>query len=97
MADDLRQRIERISSKAKLLSDLYVVLRQEKQAADSRIEALQQLIESQKKEIERLNQEVEYLKIATTIVPDREQVENSRAILIKLVREIDKCIQELKE
>ena len=54
-------------------------------------------LSSKNPEIERLTQEVEYLKIATTIVPDRTQVENSRAILTKLVREIDKCILELKE
>ena len=97
MADDLKARLDSISNKAKLLTELYVGLRQEKQSADSRIEELNNIVNNQQKEIERLTQEVEYLKIATTIVPDRNQVENSRAILSKLVREIDKCILELKE
>lgn len=97
MAEDFQQRIERISNKAKLLTDLYAVLRQEKQAADSRIVELTNQVEAQRQEIEQLTQQLEYLKIATTIVPDRQQVENSRAMLIKLVREIDKCIQELNE
>ncbi|MBR5898949.1 MAG: hypothetical protein IKZ14_05720 [Muribaculaceae bacterium] len=97
MADDLKARLDSISNKAKLLTELYVALRQEKQTADSRIEELNNIVNNQQKEIERLTQEVEYLKIATTIVPDRNQVENSRAILSKLVREIDKCILELKE
>lgn len=97
MAEDFQQRIERISNKAKLLTDLYAVLRQEKQAADSRIIELTNQVEAQRKEIEQLTQQLEYLKIATTLVPDRQQVENSRAMLIKLVREIDKCIQELNE
>lgn len=97
MADDLKARLDSISNKAKLLTELYVALRQEKQTADCRIEELNNIVNNQQKEIERLTQEVEYLKIATTIVPDRNQVENSRAILSKLVREIDKCILELKE
>ena len=97
MADDLKARLERISNKAMLLTELYVALRKEKEDADYRIEELNNIVNNQQKEIERLTQEVEYLKIATTIVPDRTQVENSRAILTKLVREIDKCILELKE
>ncbi len=97
MADNLQARIESIGNKAKLLTEMYAVLRKEKQSADNRIDELNAIVERQQKEIERLTTEVEYLKIASTLVPDRADVENSRAILSKLVREIDKCIQDLKE
>lgn len=73
MADDLKARLERISNKAMLLTELYVALRKEKEDADYRIEELNNIVNDQQKEIERLTQEVEYLKIATTIVPDRTQ------------------------
>ena len=45
----------------------------------------------------RLQAEVEFLKVATTISPDRADVEATRATLSRLVREIDKCITELND
>ncbi len=97
MADNLQQTLERIRNKAGLLTERYVVLYQEKRAGDQRINELEATIVRQKQEIEKLQQEVEYLKIATTLNPDRKDVERSRAILSELVREIDKCILELNE
>ena len=35
--------------------------------------------------------------MATTIAPERKDVERTRALLASLVREIDKCIADLKE
>jgi len=97
MADNLQHTLQRLRNKADLLIERHNLLRQEKNVADARIEELNSIIEQQKKEIEQLRQEVEYLKIATTIVPDRKDVERSRAILSGLVREIDKCILDLSE
>ncbi len=97
MADNLQQTLERIRNKAGLLTERYAVLYQEKRAGDQRISELEATIVRQKQEIEKLQQEVEYLKIATTLNPDRKDVERSRAILSELVREIDKCILELNE
>ena len=60
-------------------------------------EELSSTIKKQQQEIDRLQQEVEHLKVVTTLTPKREDVEKSRAFLSKLVRNIDKCIAELKE
>ena len=52
-------------------------------------------VERQSREIADLRHQVEYLKVATSIAPSREAVEQSRAVLSELVREIDKCIADL--
>ena len=97
MAGNLQETLERISNKTELLIEKYALLMSEKKQADARIEELYALLTSRQKEIEMLKQEIEYLKIATTITPDHKDVEKSRAILSGLVREIDKCINELSE
>lgn len=97
MVRELQLTLERLRGKTALFSERYNVLRQSKADADARIAELTALTTRQQLEIERLTKEVEYLKIATTIVPNRDDVERSRAILSGLVREIDKCILELNE
>ena len=51
----------------------------------------------QKKEIQQLKLENDYLKIARSIAPDRETLENSRRVIAKLMRDVDKCIEQLNE
>ena len=97
MAGELQQTLERLRNKSTLLVDRYNALCRSKADADVRIKEMSEIIERQKSELERLSSEIEYLKIATTLVPDRKEVERSRAVLSGLVREIDKCILELKE
>lgn len=97
MAENLKQTLERLRGKTDLLTQRYRALLQEKQVADMRNEELTALNQRQQQEINRLQQEVEYLKVVTTLNPDHKDVEKSRAFLSGLVREIDKCISELKE
>ena len=97
MANDLKQTLERLRGKADLLVERYQLLLQEKQQVDMHNEELSSTIKKQQQEIDRLQQEVEHLKVVTTLTPKREDVEKSRAFLSKLVRNIDKCIAELKE
>ncbi len=97
MVAEYQQTIDRIKHKTDLIIQRYNILLQERQSCEAKISELESLILQQKKEIEKLQLENEYLKVATTIVPDRSEVEQSRALLSKLVREIDKCIVELSE
>ena len=97
MAEDLKQTLERLRGKTDLLTQRYRILLQEKQVADMQNNELTALINRQQQELNRLQQEVEYLKVVTTLNPDRKDVEKSRAFISELVREIDKCISELKE
>ncbi|MDE5607767.1 MAG: hypothetical protein K2I64_02400 [Muribaculaceae bacterium] len=54
-------------------------------------------IREQKREIERLTQQVDFLTVVSTTLPAPGDIEKSRAILSGLVREIDKCIKDLTE
>ena len=97
MAGNLQQTIERVNNKAKILVERYATLLKAKNEADMRIEQLSEQVEQMKKTIETLQSQVEYLRIATTLVPDRRDVERSRTILSGLVREIDRCIADLTD
>lgn len=97
MAGNLQQRLDSIRSKAQLLQSRYLMLLDEKRAADARILELQDSLERQQKEINIMQQQIEHLRVVTTLNPSRDDVERSRAILTELVRDIDKCISELTE
>lgn len=97
MAGNLQQRLDSIRSKAQLLQSRYLMLLDEKRAADARILELQDTLERQKKEINIMQQQIEHLRVVTTLNPSRDDVERSRTILTELVRDIDKCISELTE
>lgn len=95
MAADLRQKLEVISGKARLLTERYELVLKEKAAALERVSDLESTVDRQLIEIERLKQQLEFQLIATTLAPSREDLDRSRTVLSKLVREIDKCIDEL--
>lgn len=97
MAGELQQTIDRINAKTQILLDRYALIGQQRQQAVERIRELEAELGRLKTENERLRTEVDFLKIATTIAPSREDVARSRALLTELVREIDKCITELND
>lgn len=97
MAVDFKQNLDRIAGKARIVTERYHALLQDKKEADRTIEELRGQLASRDKTIERLRMEVEYLRMATAIVPDRSQVAQARAVISNLVREIDRCILELNE
>ncbi len=97
MAGNLQQRLDSLKSKATLLTDRYVALKEAKQEADTTIAKLKKELEQQQRENAILRQQIEHLQVVTTLTPKREDVERSRAFLTELVRDIDKCINELKE
>ena len=97
MPGELKQTIERVSNKAKILVERYHVLLESKRQADARILEQDAMILAQKKEIESLRQQVEYLQIATNVIPDNSQTERTRTLISTLVPEIDRCINDLTQ
>ena len=95
MAEALKQRLDRIESKAALLRKKIAEMRESRNADESRIATLEEIDTRQKKEIERLNAQVQYLSLSHTIAPKTEDVVKSRNILAQLVREIDRCIADI--
>ena len=96
MAGELQKKIDRVNTKTQLLLDRYTILLQRRESDLAQIAELQAEIETLRKENGRL-QENDFLKIATTIAPTRNDVNSTRELLTRLVREIDKCITDLNE
>lgn len=97
MAGEFQQTIDRINAKSQILLKRYALIEKARAEAARRIAELEAEVDTLKKENGKLHTEVEFLKIATTIAPDRADVAATRALLTELVREIDKCITELND
>lgn len=95
MAANLQERINKIEAKAALMVERYGQLRQALADARGRIDELEDVIARQKRELEERDRQIEYLKVASVLSPDHHDVEATRAMLSGLVREIDKCINQL--
>ena len=60
-------------------------------------EALKKENEKQRQLIEKLEMDKDFLQMARQIAPDREALDRSRAMIARLVRDVDKCIEQLKD
>ncbi len=97
MVGKLRQRLDRIESKAQLLASLHSKFLETRRADTQRIEDLVAKEKQQNAEIARLRTEVEFLTVSHSVVPNRDDIASSRAMLAELVREIDRCIADIGE
>ncbi len=97
MASEFQQVIDRVSAKMQILLDRYAIVNRRREEALARIADLEREVAALTEQNRRLQAEVEFLKVATTISPDRADVEATRATLSRLAREIDKCITELND
>lgn len=95
MAANLQERIDKIQAKAALMVERYERLRRMLDEANLRIDDLTATVESQRREIAERDRQIEYLKVASVLTPDHRDVEATRDLLSELVREIDKCINQL--
>lgn len=97
MAADLQQLIQSLSTKHRELAERYREAVTERDEARRHVIDLEHTVKQQSQEIERLSQQVEFLTVVSTVMPDRDDVEKSRELLSGLVREIDKCINDLTD
>lgn len=97
MAGDLQQRLDSLKGKAQLIIKRYALLEEENASMRQKISDLEKAIERQERELTAKDRQIEQLRMMGIIAPGREDVEKSRAFLAGLVRDIDKCINELKE
>lgn len=95
MAVNLQERIDKIQAKAALMVERYEHLRLQLAEARDSIGQLEAIVDRQRREIEDRDRQIEYLKVASVLTPDHRDVESTRAMLSELVREIDKCINQL--
>jgi len=97
MAESLSEIFDRLLQKQAVMVERYHALEDKCKALEGSVADLQSELERQKEKLERTVQENEYLKIVRTVAPDRESLERSREIVAKLVRDVDKCIEDLNE
>ena len=97
MPGDIPSQIERLKHKAEVLFSRYQLLKQQKMGADEEIMQLRATVEERDRQIDSLYREIQYLKTAVGIAPSKEELEQSRQILTQLVRDVNKCINDLKQ
>ncbi len=97
MAFDYNKAFKRIIAKATVLEERYHQLLVSRNEAMALAETLKAEVKEKDKEIQRLRTQVEYLQMANTIAPSREQIEAARAMITGLVRDIDRCIIDLTD
>ena len=97
MVSELQTTLQRLQAKSDVLLEKYHALKLEKEAVEQENDQLRSRLAQLDKEIEKLRLDYEYLQMARMITPTRESVVQSRAILAKLVQDVDKCISQLME
>lgn len=97
MAGDLQKRLDSLRNKAELLLKRYALLEEENQVLKQKINELEATLARQNRELTDKERQIEQLRVMGVLAPTREDVEQSRAFLAGLVRDIDKCINELNE
>lgn len=80
-----------------VVNDRFALISAERDRLEEKVRQLEDELAVMEKHNRRLENEVEYLRIATTITPGRDTVEQTRELLAELIREVDKCIADLKE
>lgn len=97
MAETLQQKLDQIQKKSELLVTRYSVLMAEKVNVENQNIELNELIEKLKQELEECRTENKHLKTARVISTTEEELSKNKAILSKMVREVDKCIAQLTD
>ncbi|MCM1309714.1 MAG: hypothetical protein NC301_01645 [Bacteroides sp.] len=89
IASRIREKVAAIADRQRMLAQVVESERAEKERLTARVAELEA-------EISRLKADNEYLTVMRAVSVTPEQAEQSRAMLAGLVREIDRCIAELK-
>lgn len=95
MASPLQDNMTRIMSKISVMMERHRALLARHRVVEQQLEEKQALIVQLKQQVEQLQHENTYLKLARNIAPTPEGVVHSRKVIAKLVRDIDKCISQL--
>ncbi len=96
MAQNVQEIAHRIESKVAAIADHQRLLVQTLEAERAEKQRLLARISELKAEISRLKSDNEYLTVVRAVSVTPEQAEQSRTMLAGLVRDIDRCIAELK-
>lgn len=97
MALDYEAAFTRIINKARIIEQRYRKMLDERKNALEAVTDLKAKLAEKDRIIEQLQIKLEYMQVASTIAPTREQLDKSKIVITNLVREIDRCISELSD
>ena len=97
MAVNLEELIERLQRKMLVLIDKYKLLETDKKSVDEENVSLKAEIVNLKKQLELTNTEKDFIRIARNISNTPDDLAKNKAVLIQLVRDVDKCIAQLTD
>lgn len=97
MAETLQQKLDQIQKKSELLVTRYGVLMAEKESVENQNIELKEQIEKLSIELEECKRENKHLKVARVISTTEDELTKNKAILSKMVRDVDKCIAQLTD
>ena len=97
MPIDLQQRLSSLKAKAEVLSRRVTRVTDAYHQAQAENQRLQEKCDSLQRKVDELQRNNLYLSTVLTFSPTREDVANTRLILLNLVREIDQCILDLTD
>ena len=97
MTSDIASTLARLGEKSRFLTERFKVVQRERDDALLKITDLEKELHDCKRKIQRMQTELEYLKISSVLAPTAESVVATRGIIRELIAEIDKCISELKD
>ncbi|MCH5245929.1 MAG: hypothetical protein J1E84_05655 [Muribaculaceae bacterium] len=97
MAIDLQERLDNIKVKSGMLVERYKHEREHRLKLEDTIRENISLIADLRQQIASLTAQNEMLKLNGLLNPTRQDALRSKAILSKLIRDIDRCIADLTE
>jgi len=97
MSVNLKQQLDRVAAKADLIVERCRQLVNERDALNDKIAKLEAMLADQEAENDKLRIDNEYLRVVSVLCPDRKEIEKARSLISGLVRDIDRCILDLKE
>lgn len=93
---ELNDKLQSLMLKVNNLGKRYHALMDEKKVLTRQIEGLQFEIERLEKEVAQLRIDNEFLKVAHTVPKNPEVVGQYKKQVARMVRDIDRCIKQLK-
>ena len=93
---ELNEKLQALMLKVKSLGKRYDALQSENKELSRQIERQQLEITRLEKEVKQLNIDNEFLRVAHTVPKSPEAVAQYKKQVAKMVRDIDRCIKQLK-
>lgn len=97
MARGIQEQTQRLKQKLELLFAKYDLIFKQKTELEIRVTELESQLADLERDSRRQQETIQLLISARAVAPTRNELESSRAILSNLVREVNKCINDLNQ